>query len=808
MNQENIIQELLAGEEEVVPLLTSVEMEELNKCEVPDVLPVLSLRNTVMFPGIVIPVSVGREKSLQLVNDNYRSKNLIGVFSQKDEKVVDPSFDDLYRIGVVSKILKRYQMPDGTTTIVIQGIRLCRMEEVVSDEPYMQARVSLIETNDDDEEVLKSDVFKATLASLSDVTGKCMKLAGGVIPVESLFALKNMGNPPFLVNFIASNLQVDVSEKQKILEDTNILSRTRKVLKQQNKCLQMEELKAQIQNKTKVEMDKQQKEYLLSQQLKVIQDELGDTSADPGVAELEAKAAAKHWSEETRLQYEKELSKLKRLHPMSPDYTVQLNYLELLVDLPWNEYTAEKIDLKKAKAVLDRDHYGLDKIKDRILEHLAVLKMKGDMKAPILCFVGPPGVGKTSLGKSIAAAMGRKYVRMSLGGLHDESEIRGHRKTYIGAMPGRIIQQLRKVGTSNPVFVLDEIDKISGMTVQGDPSSAMLEVLDPEQNSHFYDNFLETTYDLSKVMFVATANTLSTIHPALVDRMEVIEISSYLQEEKLQIAKRHLIPRQLQEHGLKKGQVMFSEDITDGIISKYTREAGVRILEKNIAKVIRHQAYLIADGQKVSKKLKWEDVETVLGVPITCNKEEYCEGRVGVAVGLAWTPVGGDVLYIETAASDGKGNLSLTGNLGDVMKESATLAYEFVKANAAIFGLNSHILKEQDVFVHVPDGAIPKDGPSAGITLLTALVSLFTGRKMRSHLAMTGEVTLRGRLCPVGGLKEKTLAAKRMGITDIVLSKDNEKDILDIDSRYREGLNFHYFTSMIEAVKFNLNWND
>ncbi|MBO4282623.1 MAG: endopeptidase La [Bacteroidales bacterium] len=806
MNQDTILQKLLGGDTEVVPLVTPVELEELNQYEVPDTLPIMPLRSTVMFPSIVIPVSVGREKSLRLVNEHSKKDHLVGVLMQTDEEVEEPTYADLYKVGVVCKILKRYSMPDGGVTIIIQGIRLFRLDAIVEEEPYLRGRISLISTNDDDEAVLGSDEFKATVSTLSEVTSKCFKLAGGTFSIESLFALKNIGNPTFLVHFIASNLQVEAEVKQRILEEPDLLQRTKQILQQQYKCLQMEELKAQIQDKTKVEMDKQQKEYMLNQQLKVIQDELGGQGVDQSVLDLQKKASKKKWTVETRAHFDKEMSKLQRLHPMSPDYTVQLNYLELFADLPWNEYTPEKINLKKAKTVLDGDHYGLEKIKERIIEHLAVLKLKGDMKAPILCFVGPPGVGKTSLGKSIAAAMGRKYVRMSLGGLHDESEIRGHRKTYIGAMPGRIVQLLRKAGTANPVFVLDEIDKISGMTAQGDPASAMLEVLDPEQNSAFYDNYLETNFDLSKVMFIATANTLSTIHPALTDRMEVIEISSYLPEEKLQIAKRHLVPRQLKENGLKKSDVSLSDKVINAIISRYTREAGVRVLEKQLAKVFRHQAFLLADGQEAKSKLSVEDVERILGVPMDVDEDEFTHGQVGVAVGLAWTPTGGDVLYIETASSEGKGMLNLTGNLGEVMKESATIAYEYLKANAALFNLNGNIFKDKDVYVHVPEGSIPKDGPSAGITILTALVSLFTGRRMRSHLAMTGEITLRGRLTPIGGLKEKTMAAKRVGITDIVLSKENEKDVQDIEARYVEGLRFHYFTSMTEAVKFNLDW--
>lgn len=810
MSQENIIKELLSGEGEVVSFLTPVEISELGKCEVPDEIPILPLRNTVMFPGIVLPVSVGREKSLKLVKDAQKKQSLIAVFSQVNDSEENPDFYDLYDVGVVSKILKLFRMPDGGTTVIIQGLRLCHLNSITENKPYMKGNVVLMETNDYNEEVIGSDVFKATVSSLGESTGKYLQLAGGSMSSETLYALKNMGYPSFMVNFIASNLPIELHKKQNILVETDILKRANMVLEEQNQCLKIEELKSNIQRKAKEEMDKQQKEYLLNQQMKAIQDELenldADNNGDPLIAEMHEKARHKKWSNATKAQFEKELAKLQRLHPMSPDYTVQVNYLDVFLDLPWNEWDSDVVDLKKARTVLDRDHYGLEKIKDRIIEYLAVLKLREDMKAPILCFVGPPGVGKTSLGKSIAAATGRKYVRMSLGGLHDEAEIRGHRKTYVGAMPGRIIQLLRKAHSANPVFVLDEIDKISGMTVQGDPSSAMLEVLDPEQNNAFYDNFLESTFDLSKVLFIATANSLSSIQPALVDRMEIIELNSYLQEEKLQIAKRHLVPRQITEHGLRKSDISFSDVIINDIIEKYTREAGVRILEKNIAKVVRHQAYLIADGQEAPKRLKKEDVEKVLGVPLHIDKNEFKQAHVGVAVGLAWTPVGGDVLYIESAYSEGKGGLSLTGNLGDVMKESATIAYEYLKSNAAIFGLNINSFKDRDVYIHVPEGAIPKDGPSAGITMLTALVSLFTGRKMRSHLAMTGEITLRGRLTPVGGLREKTLAAKRVGITDIALSIDNEKDILDIDTQYTEGLTFHYFSSMIDAVKFNLEW--
>ncbi len=802
--KENLLQDILSGDTEIFPLLNPMEMEEIHQYEIPESIPILPLRNTVMFPGIVIPVTVGREKSIELVNDNYKQKNLIGVITQIDENIQDPEEKDLYKIGTLSSILKAYRMADGSTTIIIRGLRLFEMKKIISTHPYLKASISKYQTNDLDKNIIESDKFKATMASLKEVTEKYMKLSSTHFSPETIFALKNIDHPSFVMNFIASNLDLDISEKQNILETQDIFTKVKTILKKQIKSLQMEELKVQIQKKAKTELDKQQKEYLLNQQLKVIQDELGDNTITQIVKDLKDRAEKKKWNEETKKQFEKEIAKLERMHQMSPDFTVQLNYLELLVDLPWNEYVSTDIDLNKARQILDEDHYGLEKIKDRIIEYLAVLKLKGDMKSPILCFVGPPGVGKTSLGKSVARAMKRKYIRMSLGGLHDESEIRGHRKTYIGAMPGRIIQSIRKAESANPVFVLDEIDKISGITHQGDPSSAMLEVLDPEQNSAFYDNFLETTFDLSKVMFIATANSLATIHPALVDRMEIIDLNSYLMEEKIEIAKRHLVPRQISEHGLTKKHISFSDTIIHQIITNYTREAGVRILEKTIAKLIRHQAFLIANNNEYSKNIKKEYVIKILGSPLYKKENDLKDSKVGIAIGLAWTSVGGDILFIETATSEGKGNLSITGNLGDVMKESATIAYEYLKANAHIFNIDASIFKDKDVFIHIPEGATPKDGPSAGITLLTALVSTFTGIKPRQNIAMTGEITLRGKITPVGGIKEKILAAKRSEIYDIVLPADNKSNVDEIDEKYIENMNFHYFSNMTDALKFNL----
>ena len=806
LDKEHILQDMLSSETEIIPLLNPTEMEEVKTVEIPEIIPILPLRNTVMFPGIVIPITVGREKSIDLVNESYKNKTLIGVITQKDEDIQDPEEKDLYEIGTLSRILKIYRMLDGGTTIIIQGIKLFKIEKIVAEIPYLKATVSPYTTNDTDENILNNKEFKATMASLTDITDKCLKLSPNHLPAEVVFMLKNIGHPSYLIHFIASNLDFDVLEKQQILETSDMALRAKMVLHKQLKCLQMEELKAQIQKKAKTELDKQQKEYLLNQQLKVIQDELGNNSIDQTVKDLKTRAEKKKWDEKTQKQFEKEIAKLERMNQMSPDFTVHLNYLELLVDLPWNEYTKTDIDLHKARKILDQDHYGLDKIKDRIVEYLAVLKLKGDMKAPILCFVGPPGVGKTSLGKSVARATGRKYIRMSLGGLHDEAEIRGHRKTYIGAMPGRIIQSIRKAESANPIFVLDEIDKISGATPQGDPSSAMLEVLDPEQNNAFYDNFLETTFDLSKVLFIATANSLNNIHPALVDRMEIIDLSSYLLEEKIEIAKRHLIPRQIAEHGLTKKHIQFSDTIIQQIISDYTREAGVRILEKNIAKVIRHQAFLIASNETYTKNLNKEYIKQILGSPLYKKENDLKNNKVGIAIGLAWTPVGGDILYIETALSVGKGNLSITGNLGDVMKESATIAYEYLKAHAADFNIDTKLFEKKDVYIHVPEGAIPKDGPSAGIALLTALISTFTGIKPKSKLAMTGEITLRGKLSPVGGIKEKILAAKRAEIYDIVLPADNQNNVNEIDAKYIEGMRFHYFNDMTQALKFNLEY--
>ena len=799
------LKDVIEGDSGIVPLLNEKESADMMDVAIPPVLPVLALRNTVLFPGVVMPITVGRQKSLNLVQDAYDNKDLIGTLTQKDENVEDPGNDDLYHVGVLARIIKLFDMPDGTKTLVVQGIKAIKIGSVITDGKYLLGvDVADYPCNDFQKNILEKKEFNATISSLSDMMTKFLKLSVGPIPEEAFFAFKSLNNRVFMINFIISNLPIEVSKKQRILEISDIEERAMAVLVELSQVLQMAQLKVQIQKKAKLELDKQQKEYFLNQQLKTIQEELGDNGVDSAVAELKEKTKNKKWDAKTKKHFDKELQKLQRMNPMAPDFTTQLNYLDLMAELPWNEYTADNLDLEKVRAVLDEDHFGLDKIKERIVEYLAVLKLKGDMKSPILCFVGPPGVGKTSLGKSVARAMNRKYIRMSLGGMHDESEIRGHRKTYIGAMPGRIVENIRKAGSANPVFVLDEIDKLSGMTIQGDPSAAMLEVLDPEQNSEFYDNYLDTTFDLSRILFIATANSLNTIHPALRDRMEVIELSSYLVEEKINIAKRHLIPRQIKEHGLKQKDISFSDKVIEHIITDYTREAGVRILEKLLAKIIRNRACKMVKGEPYSRTVKQNELANILGVPIYKSDDDYKTNMIGVAKGLAWTAVGGEVLFVETALSEGKGNITLTGNLGDVMKESATIAYEYMKIHAKELHIDMEMINNKDVYVHFPEGAIPKDGPSAGITILTALISTFTHTPIRPNLAMTGEITLRGKITPIGGVKEKILAAKRANITTLVLPLANRKDVEDVEKEYVEGLDFHYFDNMTDALKFNL----
>ncbi len=792
--------DILESDTEFIPLLSSEDEELMNAEELPEELPILPLRNTVLFPGVVIPITVGRDKSIKLIREAYNGDKTIGVVSQIDIETEDPGLEDLNRVGTVAQIMKLLQMPDGSTTAIIQGKKRFVLQEILQTEPFIRAKVTQFSVA---EKTPEDESFNALIASLKDLSIQIIKQSPN-IPTEASFAIKNIESPVFLVNFVSSNLNVEMEEKQELLEIPDITERANKVLSSLTKELQVLELKNQIQKKVKVDLDKQQRDYLLNQQLKTIQEELGDNPHEQEINELREKAANKKWNEQTAQAFGKELKKLQRMNPQAAEYSIQLNYLDILVELPWNEFTEDNFDLDHAQKILDEDHYGLEKIKDRIIEHLAVIKLKNDLKSPIICLVGPPGVGKTSLGKSIARAIGRKYIRMSLGGVRDESELRGHRKTYIGAMPGRIIQSLRKVNSSNPVCVLDEIDKVSGNNVQGDPQAALLEILDPEQNISFYDNYLELDYDLSKVMFIATANTLSTIHPALRDRMEIIDLSGYLIEEKLEIAKRHLLPKQLKEHGVKKTQLSFPKKILEKIIDDYTRESGVRGLEKNIAKIIRNKAKYIVMEKEFDKKLSEADLEDILGIP-RFQRDRYINNDVaGVVTGLAWTTVGGEILFVEASLSRGKGNLTLTGNLGDVMKESASLAYEYLKSHSHILGIDSDVFNKWNIHIHVPEGATPKDGPSAGITMFTALASVYTQRKVKSGLAMTGEITLRGKVLPVGGIKEKILAAKRSKIKDIILSSENKKDIVDIKEDYIKGLNFHYVDKMIDIIQISL----
>ena len=769
------------------------EKELLNdNMQIPDTLPILPLRNTVLFPGVIIPINIGRDKSLKLIKDSYRQSALIGVVAQKDTNTENPDINDLYQIGTVASILKILEMPDGTTTAIIQGKRRFLLEDILYDDPYHVGKISLKK----EEGVPENDPeYNAIAESLKDMASKIVKYSSH-IPNEAGFALKNIESMLFLINFISSNTDVDYQNKQELLEIDNLKQRAIKLLEILSKQVSLLELKNDIQKKVKMDIDKQQREYFLHQQMKTIQDELGGNPTDEEIKELEELAETKEWNGNVREIFNKELNKLKRLNPSSPDYSVQSNYLREMLDLPWNHLSEDNLDLEHARQVLDADHFGLEKVKERILEYLAVLKLKADMKSPILCLYGPPGVGKTSLGKSVARALNREFVRMSLGGLHDESEIRGHRKTYIGAMPGRILQSIKKAGTSNPVFILDEIDKV-GNDFRGDPQSALLEVLDPEQNGSFHDNFLDIDYDLSKVMFIATANDLSTIAGPLRDRMEIIEVTGYLMEEKREIAKRHLIPKQLENHGITAGHVTIPDEIIDLIIEKYTRESGVRSLDMTIAKIMRHVARKVAMNKKFTITLDENKVKEYLGSPIF-SREEYQGNELP---GLAWTAVGGEILYIESSYSKGKGHLSLTGNLGEVMKESATLALEYIKSHAKEIGIDEKMFEENDIHVHVPAGAVPKDGPSAGITMVTALVSALTGRKVKKAIAMTGEITLRGKVLPVGGIREKILAAKRAGIKEIILCSENKKDIDDIKKEYLKGLKFHYADHIKEVLE-------
>jgi ATP-dependent Lon protease len=800
INHDIILSDIIEADAEYIPLFSPEDEKRMIDAQLPEELPVMALRNAVLFPGVVIPITVGRNKTIRLVKDAYKKGMDIGVITQRDAKVEDPQQADLFEIGTIAQVMKTLEMPDGNTTVIIQGKRRFRLEEITATEPYLRGRITPF---GDSSPVPRDRQFKALIQSIKDMAMQIVQKSGAV-PFEATFAIRNIESPWFMVNFIASNLVAKMEDRQKLLEINDITKFANELLKFLNKEMQMVDLKQQIQSKVKTDLDKQQREYLLNQQLRTIQEELGGTPNEQDIKELTQKAAKKKWSKEVADVFNKELQKLQRMNPQQADYGIQHNYLEYLVELPWNEYTKDNFDLEHAQKVLDKDHFGLEKIKDRIVEHLAVLKLKNDMKAPILCLVGPPGVGKTSLGKSIAKALGRKYIRMSLGGVRDESELRGHRKTYIGAMPGRIIQNLKKAKSSNPVFILDEIDKVSGNNINGDPQAALLEVLDPEQNNTFNDNFIELDYDLSKVMFIATANNLQTIHPALRDRMEIIDLNGYLREEKYEIAKRHLIPKQLKEHGLKSKDVTFSESIIYKIIDDYTREAGVRNLERKIADVIRKKAKAIVVGGDYEKKVTEDDLKKALGVPMHHDEEEVKHTMPGVAIGLAWTPVGGEILSIEVSLSRGRGALNMTGNLGDVMKESATIAYEFIKAHANELKINPIVFEEWNVHIHVPEGATPKDGPSAGITMLTALTSALTQRRVKDKLAMTGEITLRGRVLPVGGIQEKMLAAKRNNVTDVILSRDNERDFMDIKKEYIEGLQFHFVDNMLEVLDLAL----
>ncbi|MBL4752548.1 MAG: endopeptidase La [Flavobacteriales bacterium] len=783
---------------EFIPILSIEDEAKLSKERVPDILPILPLRNTVLFPGVVIPITVGRDKSVHLINDANDSNKIIGVVAQKEGSVEDPSFEQLNQVGTVAYIIKVLKMPDGNTTVIIQGKRRFAIKELLQKEPYFTAKVKAYGKI---KSVPSDNRFQALIGSLKDLALQIIRQSP-IIPSEAAFAIKNIDNPSFLVNFTSSNMNAEVEDKQKLLELEDLSERATMLLGHLTRELQMLELKNDIQSKVKVDIDKQQKEFFLHQQMKQIQEELGGNPIEQEIEEMKERATKKKWNEEVEKTFHKELGKIQRMNPAVGEYGVQMNYLETLLDLPWDECTKDNFNIRRAEKVLNEDHYGLEKVKDRILEHLAVLKLKGDLKSPILCFLGPPGVGKTSLGKSIARSLDRKYIRMSLGGLRDEAEIRGHRKTYIGALPGRILQNIKKAKSSNPVFVLDEIDKV-GSDFHGDPSSALLEVLDPEQNNAFYDNYVEIDYDLSKVMFIATANSMASVQPALRDRMEIINIGGYIVEEKIEIANKYLVPKQLEAHGVKEAQLQFSKDVLENIVESYTRESGVRALEKKIAKVIRHVAKLITMGRKHDPKLKVETLEKILGPAMTKDKYQV-NGHAGVVTGLAWTSVGGEILFIEVSLSKGKGRLTLTGNLGDVMKESATIALEYLRAHSDTLKLNPEVFEKWNVHIHVPEGATPKDGPSAGITMFTALVSAFTQRKVRSHIAMTGELTLRGKVLPVGGIKEKILAAKRADITDIILSAENKKDIKEINKVYLKGLKFHYVKDMMDVIRVSL----
>ena len=796
---EIMLPDMLDGEGDIIPIIADGDDSDLENVEIPESIPILSLRNTVLFPGVVLPISIGRPRSIQLIKDAYRNDKIVGTVAQKDPELENPGYNDLHSVGTIGQIVKLLEMPDGSTTAIIQGRKRMVLSELVSNDPYFIARVKPMPERKPD---LKSKDFDAIVGSLKDLSLKIIKINPNISP-EASFAIKNIENNTYLINFICSNTDIKVQDKQKLLEINSVRDRGFMLLEFLVQEIQVLELKNELQSKVKSDLDQQQREFLLHQQMKTIQNELGGNPSEKEIEEYRIKAETKKWTEEVKKTFDKELDKLRRLNPAAAEYSVQVNYIQTLLDLPWGEFTQDNLDLNNARQVLDNDHFGLDDVKERILEHLAVLKLKGDLKSPILCLYGPPGVGKTSLGKSVAKALDRKYVRMSLGGLHDEAEIRGHRKTYIGAMPGRIVQNLKRAGSSNPVFILDEIDKV-GQDFRGDPSSALLEVLDPEQNSTFFDNFLEMEYDLSKVLFIATANTLSTISPALRDRMETIEITGYLVEEKLEIAKRHLLPKQLENHGVKADQLTIGNSVMEKLIERYTRESGVRELDKKLAKIVRVTAKNIASETDYNPALSERVLGEMLGPPRYIRDIYSGNDQAGVVTGLAWTAAGGEILFVETSLSQGTGKLTLTGNLGEVMKESAIIALEYLKSNASLLNIPDNFSEKWNIHIHVPEGAIPKDGPSAGITMATSIASAFTQRKVKKYMAMTGEITLRGKVLPVGGIKEKILAAKRARIKEIILSEENRKDVEDIKEIYIRGLRFHYVETIMGVLELAL----
>jgi ATP-dependent Lon protease len=796
---EIFLPDILDGEGDIIPIIADGDDGELEDVEVPEIIPILSLRNTVLFPGVVLPISIGRPRSIQLIKDAYRNDKIVGTVAQKDPDIENPNFQDLHSVGTIGQIVKLLEMPDGSTTAIIQGRKRMVLHELVSDDPYFMARVRTIP--EIKPEILSKD-FDAIVGSLKDLSLKIIKINPNISP-EASFAIKNIENNTYLINFICSNTDIKVQDKQKLLKMSSLRDRGFMLLEFLVQEIQVLELKNELQSKVKSDLDQQQREFLLHQQMKTIQNELGGNPVEKEIEEYKKKAETKKWNDDVKKVFGKELDKLHRLNPAAAEYSVQVNYIQTLLDLPWNLYTTDNLDLNNARRVLDGDHFGLDEVKERILEHLAVLKLKGDLKSPILCLYGPPGVGKTSLGRSVAKALDRKYVRMSLGGLHDEAEIRGHRKTYIGAMPGRIIHNIKRAGSSNPVFILDEIDKV-GQDFRGDPSSSLLEVLDPEQNSTFYDNFLEMEYDLSKVLFIATANNLGTISPALRDRMELIEITGYLVEEKLEIAKRHLFPKQLENHGVRQDQITIDKKVMETLIEKFTRESGVRELDKRLAKIVRVTAKNIASETEYDPALSQATLSEMLGPPKYTRDLYSGNDQAGVVTGLAWTAAGGEILFVETSISKGTGKLTLTGNLGEVMKESAIIALEYLKSNASMLDLPDNFSENWNIHIHVPEGAIPKDGPSAGITMATSIASAFTQRKVKKYLAMTGEITLRGKVLPVGGIKEKILAAKRASIKEIIVSEENRKDVENIKEIYIRGLKFHYVVTIMGVLELSL----